>query len=71
MPTLRRLAQAFPGLLARYARWTVKGSYDEERRPPLRSAGSASILADVVAVRNGHEGGRLSTAAGRIHEVGA
>jgi xanthine dehydrogenase accessory factor len=30
-----------------------------------------SILAEVVAVRNGHEGGRLSTAAGRIHEVGA
>jgi hypothetical protein len=26
---------------------------------------------EVVAVRNGHEGGRLSTAAGRIHEVGA
>jgi xanthine dehydrogenase accessory factor len=30
-----------------------------------------SILAEVVAVRNGHEGGRLGTAAGRIHEVGA
>jgi xanthine dehydrogenase accessory factor len=29
-----------------------------------------SILAEVVAVRNGHEGGRLGTAAGRIHEVG-
>jgi xanthine dehydrogenase accessory factor len=30
-----------------------------------------SILAEVVAVRNGHEGGRLSSARGRIHEVGA
>jgi xanthine dehydrogenase accessory factor len=30
-----------------------------------------SILAEVVAVRNGHEGGRLGTAPGRIHEVGA
>jgi xanthine dehydrogenase accessory factor len=30
-----------------------------------------SIMAEVVAVRNGREGGRLSTAAGRIHEVGA
>jgi xanthine dehydrogenase accessory factor len=30
-----------------------------------------SIMAEVVAVRNDHEGGRLSTAAGRIHEVGA
>jgi xanthine dehydrogenase accessory factor len=31
-----------------------------------------SILAEVVAVRNGREGGRLSSAgAGRIHEVGA
>jgi xanthine dehydrogenase accessory factor len=31
-----------------------------------------SILAEVVAVRNGHGGGRLSaSAAGRIHEVGA
>jgi xanthine dehydrogenase accessory factor len=29
-----------------------------------------SILAEVVAVRNGHEGGRLGTAPGRIHEVG-
>jgi xanthine dehydrogenase accessory factor len=29
-----------------------------------------AILAEVVAVRNGHEGGRLGTAAGRIHEVG-
>jgi xanthine dehydrogenase accessory factor len=29
-----------------------------------------SIMAEVVAVRNGHEGGRLSEAAGRIHEVG-
>jgi xanthine dehydrogenase accessory factor len=29
-----------------------------------------SILAEVVAVRNGHEGGRLGTSAGRIHEVG-
>ena len=30
-----------------------------------------SIMAEVVAVRNGHEGGRLSHASGRIHEVGA
>ncbi|HEV3377336.1 MAG TPA: XdhC/CoxI family protein [Thermoleophilaceae bacterium] len=30
-----------------------------------------SIMAEVVAVRNGRAGGRLSTAAGRIHEVGA
>jgi xanthine dehydrogenase accessory factor len=29
-----------------------------------------SILAEVVAVRNGRAGGRLSEAAGRIHEVG-
>jgi xanthine dehydrogenase accessory factor len=30
-----------------------------------------SILAEVVAVRHGREGGRLSRAGGRIHEVGA
>jgi xanthine dehydrogenase accessory factor len=30
-----------------------------------------SIMAEVVAIRNGREGGRLSQAAGRIHEVGA
>jgi len=30
-----------------------------------------SIMAEVVAVRNGRDGGRLSTAKGRIHEVGA
>lgn len=30
-----------------------------------------SIMAEVVAVRNGREGGRLSHSAGRIHEVGA
>ena len=29
-----------------------------------------SIMAEVVAVRNGREGGRLSHASGRIHEVG-
>jgi xanthine dehydrogenase accessory factor len=29
-----------------------------------------SILAEVVAVRNDREGGRLGTSAGRIHEVG-
>jgi xanthine dehydrogenase accessory factor len=29
-----------------------------------------SIMAEVVAVRNGHSGGRLADAAGRIHEVG-
>jgi hypothetical protein len=28
-------------------------------------------MSEVVAVRNGREGGRLSDAAGRIHEVGA
>jgi xanthine dehydrogenase accessory factor len=30
-----------------------------------------SIMSEVVAVRNGREGGRLSSVAGRIHEVGA
>lgn len=30
-----------------------------------------SIMSEVVAVRNGRDGGRLSRAAGRIHEVGA
>jgi xanthine dehydrogenase accessory factor len=30
-----------------------------------------SIMAEVVAVRNGREGGRLSRLSGRIHEVGA
>jgi xanthine dehydrogenase accessory factor len=30
-----------------------------------------SIMSEVVAVRNGRDGGRLSTASGRIHEVGA
>ena len=30
-----------------------------------------SIMAEVVAVRNGRDGGRLSTASGRIHEVTA
>jgi xanthine dehydrogenase accessory factor len=30
-----------------------------------------SIMAEVVAVRNGREGGRLTSAGGRIHEVGA
>jgi xanthine dehydrogenase accessory factor len=30
-----------------------------------------SIMAEVVAVRNDRDGGRLSQAAGRIHEVGA
>jgi len=30
-----------------------------------------SIMAEVVAIRNGREGGRLSHAGGRIHEVGA
>jgi xanthine dehydrogenase accessory factor len=30
-----------------------------------------SIMAEVVAVRHGRGGGRLSTAGGRIHEVGA
>jgi xanthine dehydrogenase accessory factor len=30
-----------------------------------------SIMAEVVAVRNGRDGGRLTGSAGRIHEVGA
>jgi xanthine dehydrogenase accessory factor len=30
-----------------------------------------SIMSEVVAVRNGRSGGRLSSAGGRIHEVGA
>jgi xanthine dehydrogenase accessory factor len=30
-----------------------------------------SIMAEVVAVRNGRDGGRLSVSRGRIHEVGA
>ena len=30
-----------------------------------------SVLAEVVAVRHGREGGRLGRAGGRIHEVGA
>jgi xanthine dehydrogenase accessory factor len=30
-----------------------------------------SIMSEVVAVRNGRDGGRLSRASGRIHEVGA
>jgi xanthine dehydrogenase accessory factor len=30
-----------------------------------------SIMSEVVAVRNGRDGGRLSQSAGRIHEVGA
>jgi xanthine dehydrogenase accessory factor len=29
-----------------------------------------SVMAEVVAVRNGRSGGRLSSASGRIHEVG-
>jgi xanthine dehydrogenase accessory factor len=30
-----------------------------------------AIMAEIVALRNGREGGRLSQSAGRIHEVGA
>jgi len=30
-----------------------------------------SIMSEIVAVRNGREGGRLSRSSGRIHEVGA
>jgi xanthine dehydrogenase accessory factor len=30
-----------------------------------------SILAEIVAVRHGRDGGRLARAGGRIHEVGA
>jgi xanthine/CO dehydrogenase XdhC/CoxF family maturation factor len=29
-----------------------------------------SIMAEVVAVKHGHPGGRLMHASGRIHEVG-
>ena len=32
---------------------------------------AVSIMAEVIAVRNGREGGRLSSSGGRIHEVGA
>ena len=32
---------------------------------------AVSIMAELIAVRNGRDGGRLSTASGRIHEVGA
>jgi xanthine dehydrogenase accessory factor len=35
-----------------------------------REETALSILAEVVAARHGHEGGRLGTASGRIHEVG-
>ena len=31
---------------------------------------AVSIMAELIAVRNGREGGRLSTSGGRIHEVG-
>ena len=30
---------------------------------------AVSIMAEIVAVRNGREGGRLSNSSGRIHEV--
>jgi xanthine dehydrogenase accessory factor len=30
-----------------------------------------SIVSEVVAVRNGREGGRFPAAEGRVHEVGA
>ena len=32
---------------------------------------AVSIMGEVIAVRNGREGGRLSSSGGRIHEVGA
>jgi xanthine dehydrogenase accessory factor len=32
---------------------------------------AVSIMAEVIAVRNGRDGGRLSASGGRIHEVGA
>ena len=32
---------------------------------------AVSIMGEVIAVRNGREGGRLSAAGGRIHEVGS
>ena len=64
-------------------RAAARGRHDEEelarraRRSGSTSARSTpeetalSIMAEVVAVRNGREGGRLRSAAGRIHEVGA
>jgi xanthine dehydrogenase accessory factor len=41
---------------------------DLSARSPEETA--LSIMAEVVAVRKGHDGGRLSQGAGRIHEVG-
>jgi xanthine dehydrogenase accessory factor len=32
---------------------------------------AVSIVAELIAIRNGRDGGRLSTSGGRIHEVGA
>jgi xanthine dehydrogenase accessory factor len=32
---------------------------------------AVSIMGEIIAVRNGREGGRLSRSSGRIHEVGA
>jgi xanthine dehydrogenase accessory factor len=37
---------------------------------PTAEETALSIMAEVVAVRNGRSGGRLSNASGRIHEVG-
>jgi xanthine dehydrogenase accessory factor len=31
---------------------------------------AVSIMAELIAVRNGRDGGRLSASSGRIHEVG-
>jgi xanthine/CO dehydrogenase XdhC/CoxF family maturation factor len=31
---------------------------------------AVSIVSELIAVRNGREGGRLSASGGRIHEVG-
>ena len=38
---------------------------------PSREETALSIMAEVVAVRHGRDGGRLSQSDGRIHEVGA
>jgi xanthine dehydrogenase accessory factor len=31
---------------------------------------AVSIMGELIAVRNGRDGGRLSSSGGRIHEVG-
>ena len=41
------------------------------RRGVPRSAAALAILAEIVAVRHGRDGGRLTSAEGSIHEVRA